>query len=108
MEEFNYPSDDDEIETTINTNSQKVTHKHGIRARCWCFCSTWTLQYEHNTPAETLAVSKEKTISEFKSRFITMIKFLLPKMNFICLFINFEPLDYHDDKFEIPVRCFAQ
>ncbi|MFM9152852.1 MAG: hypothetical protein ACKOPC_04485 [Methylocystis sp.] len=108
MEEFNYPSEDDETATTNNPNSQKVTHKHGIRARCWYFCSTWTLRYERNTAAETLAVRKEKTISEFKSRFITMMQFLLSKMNFICLFINFEPFDYHYDKFEIPVLCFAQ
>ena len=90
MEEFNYPSEDDEVETTINSNLQKVTHKHGIRATCWYFCSTWTLRYERNTAAETLAVRKEKTISEFKMRLITMMQDLLAKMNFICIFINFE------------------
>ena len=103
MAEFNYPSGDDKIEIPINPHSQKVIHKRGVRARCWCFCSTWTLQYERNTPAETLAVSKEKTISEFKSRVMTMMQNLLAK-----IFINFESLVYHDDKFEIPVRCFAQ
>ena len=108
MEEFNYPSEDDETATTNNPNSQQVTHKHGIRARCWYFCSTWTLWYERNTAAETLAVRKEKAISKLNSRLITMMQDLLAKMNFICLFINFEPLDYHDDIFEIPVRCFAQ
>ena len=81
MEEFNYPSEDDDIEITINTNSQKVTHKHGIRARCSCFCSTRTPRYERNTPAETLAVRKKKTISEYKSRLITLMQILLPTMN---------------------------
>ena len=108
MEEFNYPSEDDETATTNNPNSQKVTHKHGIRARCWCFCSTNAFLYERNTAAETLAVRKEKTISEFKSRLITMMQDLLAKMNFICMFINFESLDYNDDKFEFPVRYFSQ
>ena len=37
MEEFNYPSEDDETATTDNPNSQKVTHKHGIRAKMLVF-----------------------------------------------------------------------
>jgi hypothetical protein len=108
MEQFNYPTEQEESETLASSNLQILSKKNGIRARCWCFCSTWTLRYERNTAAETLAVRKEKTISEFKSRLITMMQDLLAKMNFICLFINFESLDYYDDKFEIPVRCFAQ
>ena len=107
MEEFHYPTEE-ETETRVESNPQILNKKNGARATCWYFCSTWTLRYERNTAAETLAVRKEITISEFKSRLITMMQFLLPKMNFICFFINFEPLDYHNDKFEIPVRCFAQ
>ena len=108
MAEFKYPSGDDETEIPINPHSQKVIHKRGVRARCWCFCSTRTLRYERNTAAETRAVRKEKTIREFKSRFITMMQDLLAKMNFICMFIHFESLDSYNDKFEIPARCFAQ
>ena len=67
MEEFNYPSGDDEVETTIKSNLLKATHKHGIRATCWYFCKTWTLRYERNTAAETVAVRKERTISELRA-----------------------------------------
>ena len=93
MEQFNYPTEQEESETLALSNLQILSKKNGILARCWCFCSTWTLLYEHNTAAETLAVRKEKTISEFKSRLITMMQDLLAKMNFICMFINFESLD---------------
>ena len=55
-----------------------------------------------------MAVRKERTFSEFRNRVITLMQDLLAKMNFICIFINFESLDYYDDIFQIPVRCFAQ
>ena len=94
MDEFNYQTGEEEADTNAESNPQMLSKKNGERGRCRYFSSTWTLRYERNTTAaETVAVRKERTINEFRNRVITLMQDLLAKMNFICIFINFESLD---------------